>query len=110
MDMRKMNGHIYGDSLTGRHLFKYLKSSTSELLSAGASDWVVHPISGNYPADEEYFLDYIIHTIHQELIDHPELDKDEFLAWIERRHAQVDRGELVYIAHQLDFLGRINCG
>jgi hypothetical protein len=26
--------------------------------------------------------------------------------WIARRHAQVEEGSLIYIAHQLDFVGR----
>jgi hypothetical protein len=26
---------------------------------------------------------------------------------VEKRHEQIDRGELVYIAHQLDFFGRV---
>jgi hypothetical protein len=106
MDERSLGGHLHGDSMTGRHLFSYLEGPSSEFLAAGASDWVVHPSAGRYPADEGYFLDYIIHTIHQQLIDHPELDREEFLEWIEKRHDQVDQGELVFIAHQLDFLGR----
>ena len=28
-------------------------------------------------------------------------------AWIAQRHAQIEAGSLVYIAHQLDFLGRV---
>jgi hypothetical protein len=37
---------------------------------------------------------------------HRELDPARFAAWIAERHAQIDRGELVYIAHQLDVLAR----
>jgi hypothetical protein len=33
------------------------------------------------------------------------LDPVRFEAWIAERHAQIERGELVYIAHQLDFFG-----
>jgi len=29
-----------------------------------------------------------------------------FAGWIDRRHAQIETSELVYIAHQMDFLGR----
>jgi hypothetical protein len=37
---------------------------------------------------------------------HPEIDNSLFEAWIAQRHAQIEAGTLVYIAHQLDFLGR----
>src|SRR5712691_8440602 len=33
---------------------------------------------------------------------HPDLDAERFTAWIAQRHAQVEQGTLVYIAHQLD--------
>jgi SAM-dependent methyltransferase len=107
MDERNRNGRAYGDSQTGRHLFTILERSGSEVLAAGASDWVVYPISSHYQADERYFLHTIIHTIHQELSDHPDLAQNEFSSWVERRHDQVERGELIFIAHQLDFVGRV---
>ena len=59
-----------------------------------------------YPADEAYFLHYIIHTIHMALATHAELDPDRFERWIQQRHAQVEDQTLVYIAHQLDIVGR----
>ena len=37
---------------------------------------------------------------------HPELDAGTFDQWIRQRHAQIEQGALVYIAHQMDFLGR----
>lgn len=107
MDQRIVEGRPAGDSLTGRRLFNYLMHFGSYILAAGASDWVVYPSRGDYPADEAFFLHYIIQTIQQELIDHPELDKKEFLSWIQKRHDQVERGELIFIAHQYDFLGRV---
>lgn len=76
-------------------------------MSAGSSDWVVFADKdGCYPADEAYFLHFIIHTIHQALQGHPQLDDHLFEAWIAQRHAQIEAGTLVYIAHQLDILGR----
>jgi hypothetical protein len=35
------------------------------------------------------------------------LDAVEFADWIQKRRAQIERGELVYIAHQMDFLARV---
>jgi hypothetical protein len=105
MDERITNGKPSGDSHTGRHLFHQLKTANIHTLDAGSSDWVVIPHQGRYPHDEGYFLHFIIHTMHGALRDHPELDPQRFQAWIATRHAQIERGELVYIAHQLDYLG-----
>ena len=37
---------------------------------------------------------------------HPELDAEVFAGWLQERCAQIERGELVYIAHQMDLLVR----
>jgi hypothetical protein len=107
MDERLVDGQSSGDSRAGRHLFGHLRRAGSEVLAAGASDWVVFSGSEGYSEDEAYFLHYIIHTIHGALRDHPELDAARFAKWIAERHAQVERRELVYIAHQIDILGRV---
>jgi SAM-dependent methyltransferase len=96
-----------GGSQTGRHLFGHLRAAGAELLDVGSSDWVVFSGPHGYPTEEDYFLHCIIHTIHTALEGHPQLDAGRFKAWIEQRHAQVEQGTLVYIAHQLDFLGRV---
>ncbi len=96
-----------GDSRAGRHLFSHLQKAGAEVLSAGASDWVVHSVNGKYPADEEYFLNFILHFFEESLTGHAELDGAEFATWLKERRAQIERGELVYIAHQMDFLARV---
>ena len=106
MDERKVNGRASGDSQTGRHLFTECRRAGGEILAAGSSDWVVFAGADGYQADEAYFLHFIVHTLHQALRDQPELDQGYFNAWIAHRHAQIEAGELVYVAHQLDFLGR----
>jgi len=93
-----------GDSRSGRHLFKYLQDAGAQIIAAGSSDWVVYPQNGKYPADEAYFLHFILHFFEESLNGHPDLDADTFAAWLAERHAQIDRGELLYIAHQMDFL------
>ena len=95
-----------GDSQCGRHLFDHLKSVGAEILAAGPSDWVVHSVNGNYPADEAYFLNFILHFFEESLTGHPDLNAGEFTQWLKERRAQIDRGELVYITHQMDFLAR----
>jgi len=96
-----------GDSHAGRHLFSYLRKTGAEVLTAGASDWVVHSTNGKYPADEAYFLNFILHFFEESLTGHTELDEIEFADWLKERRAQIERGELIYIAHQLDFLVKV---
>jgi hypothetical protein len=96
-----------GDSQSGRHMFGHLKQAGAEIASAGASDWVVYPVDGRYPADEAYFLQFILHFFEESLGNHPELDAAAFADWLARRREQIERGELVYIAHQMDFLVRV---
>jgi len=38
---------------------------------------------------------------------HPELDGDEFEEWLALRRGQIADGEMVYVAHQLDYCGRM---
>jgi SAM-dependent methyltransferase len=105
MDDRRVGGRPSGSSQTGRLLFDALHSCGGHILAAGSSDWVVFPGPNGYPADEAYFLHYLVNTVDGALRGHPYLQEEAFQAWISRRHRQIDQGELIYIAHQLDFCG-----
>lgn len=94
-----------GHPQTGRRLLLSIPATGGTVLAAGGSDWVVFPIERAYPGDEAYFLHHIIDTVRGALADSPALDARAFQAWVDARHAQVERGELVYIAHQLDLFG-----
>ncbi len=107
MDERQIEGRKSGDSRTGRHLFDHLKKAGAQLLAAGSSDWVVFPSTKGYSPDEPDFLHFIIQTIHTELKDHRLLNTSDFESWIQQRHSQIDNGELIFVAKQLDFLARI---
>ena len=107
MDTRRDRGRPSGSSRTGRQLFGHLQEAGARLIAAGSSDWVVFPGPDGYPGDEAYFLHFIIDTIGQALHGHPELAGSRFQAWIDQRHRQIEARELIYIAHQLDFLGYI---
>jgi hypothetical protein len=96
-----------GDSQAGRHLFGHVQAAGAEILAAGASDWVVYPVKGQYPAAEAYFLQCILHFFESSLSGHPDLDAAAFQNWLAVRRAQVARGALVYIAHQLDFVCQV---
>ncbi len=107
MDERVTNGRPSGDSRTGRHFFQHARRTGAEILEAGSSDWVVFADSHGYREDEAYFLHFIVHCHRLALSGHPELDPTLFDQWIAERHRQIEEGSLVYIAHQLDFFGRI---
>lgn len=93
-----------GDSRTGRKMFEHLRSQNSQILAAGASDWVVYADNGEYPADEKYFLHFVLHFFESSLSGRSELEQTEFKNWLAARHEQIECGTLVYIAHQMDFL------
>jgi len=96
-----------GDSQSGRHLFGHLQNAGAEILAAGASDWVVHAVNGEYPDDEAYFLHFILHFLDESLTGHAELDTESFARWLSERRSQIERGKLTYIAHQMDFLAKV---
>jgi hypothetical protein len=105
MDERVRYGRPAGESRTGRHLFAHLRAAGAPALAAGASDWVVHASAdGRYPADEATFLEAILQTVEDELT--PRVDPARLTGWLADRRRQVADGELVYLAHQLDFVGR----
>jgi len=105
MDERLVGGQPAGDSRSGRRLLWQLPAAGAEILAAGASDWVVFGRDGRYPADEAYFLHHILHFFETSLAGRPELDAERFGRWLAARRAQIDAGELIYVAHQLDVCG-----
>jgi SAM-dependent methyltransferase len=108
MDERVRYGRPAGESRTGRHLFHQLRAAGAPALAAGSSDWVVSAgPDGNYPADEGYFLRSILITIQGALRSRPDwVEPADLAGWLAVRGRQLAAGELVYIAHQLDFAGR----
>lgn len=105
MDERRLGGEAAGHSRTGRKLFALLTRAGAAIEAAGASDWVVFPRHGRYVAEERAFVRHIVDTIELELGRHAGVDPRELATWLETRRAQIDAGELIYIAHQLDFFG-----
>jgi hypothetical protein len=108
MDERFRYGGPDGESRTGRRLFHYLRAAGAPALAAGSSDWVVSACPGrNYPDDEAYFLRSILNAFQNALGNGEDRVEPADLAdWLAVRGRQLAAGELVYIAHQLDFVGR----
>jgi len=107
IDQRVLDGKPSGDSRAGRRLFAYLRTAGVDVLAAGSSDWVVFAGADGYPADEANFLHDNIHTNDTAHTGQPRLDGERLGAWVAQRHAQIEQGTLVYMAHQLDVLGRV---
>jgi hypothetical protein len=108
MDERVRYGRPAGESRTGRHLFHQLRAAGAPALAGGSSDWVVSAgPDGKYPDDEASFLRSILSTIRDALQSRRDwVDPADLADWLAVRERQVAAGELVYIAHQLDFAGR----
>jgi SAM-dependent methyltransferase len=108
MDERVRYGRPAGESRTGRRLFHHLRAAGAPALAAGSSDWVVSAgPEGNYPGDEAYFLRSILSTIQNALATRQDqVEPADLAGWLAERGRQLAEGELVYIAHQLDFVGR----
>lgn len=106
MDERVRDGRPSGSSKTGRRLFTELARAGATVLAAGASDWVVFPVNGVYPAEERHFLAHLVQTVEHELVRHADVDRGKLDGWVRARRAELERGELHLIVHQLDFCGR----
>jgi hypothetical protein len=106
MDTRVRYGRPAGESRSGRHLFGHLTAAGAPPLASGSSDWVVHPRpDGTYADGEAYFLECILATIRHAVAE--QLPPAELAEWMTDRSAQLARGHLVYLAHQLDFVGQV---
>jgi len=118
----------------GDALARLRRIEGASLLGVAGSDWVVRPVEradgrtgagSGYPGDEAFFLRHILDTVETavgEVIDgvagksaaeasRGGVDGDPAAAlgdWLARRRRQVDAGELVYLTHQLDLLGRVD--
>jgi SAM-dependent methyltransferase len=108
MDERVRYGRPAGESRTGRRLFRHLRDAGAPALAAGSSDWVVSAgPDGSYAGDEAHFLRSILDTIENALRSRQDwVEPADLAGWLARRHRQLAAGELVYLAHQLDFTGR----
>ncbi|WP_224269469.1 class I SAM-dependent methyltransferase [Haloprofundus salinisoli] len=91
-----------GGSRTGRELLAAAPEFGGEVLAAGGSDWVVTP---PYAGDEAYFLHHLLSFFEQSVGEAG--DVDGFDAWVDERHAAVEREALSFVAHHLDVYGRL---
>lgn len=104
MDERVVEGARSGDSRCGRHLLTLLPRCGYRIVEAGSSDWIIHPRDGEYQADERFFLSCILDFFEESLSVRTELDTRSLASWLRARRHQLARGELVFMAHQVDVL------
>lgn len=88
-----------GNSKTGRRLFHALSSEPVDVIEMGSSDWIVRPESGDYPNDEAFFLEFVLGMIERTVGKAAE-------DWASVRRRQIEDGQLLYIAHQIDCLAQ----
>ena len=117
---RHMDEKPGGDSRAGGAALARLREADGSTLLGGAgSDWIARPADGEagYPGDEAFFLRHILDTVEEavsEVIaggdETASVSAADLDAWLELRRRQVDGGELVYLTHQLDLIGRVDGG
>jgi hypothetical protein len=114
----------------GRAQLRAIVDRGFSIAEAGSSDWVVPPRGSDQHADERTLvttiLDMVAHSVGNTLTHEagqvaaepgqpvvqpgqpvvqpatPPLSRDELAAWIALRREQLERGELMFIAHQFD--------
>lgn len=101
-----MESRLSGASHTGRRLLTFLQRPGLELLAAGSSDWVIHPLNNGYSQDEAFFLHSLIATVERELTGESGPAPSRLSAWARTRHQQVEAGTLSFLARNLDLLAR----
>ncbi len=95
----------------GRAVLDLLSNQDTEILAVGGSDWVIRPVSGQYPNDEQFVAEYLLATVVaavSERIDqaNTQLTRSELARWETDRNNALAQGELTVIAHNLDILAR----
>ena len=106
MEERLVNGKPSAGAYSGRRLLRALQKAGSSLLCVGASDWVIHPVGGNYLPGEDRFLRFLLQMIAESLRERSEIDAAQLQDWLNHRLQQIEQGQLSLIVHQLDFVGR----
>eukprot|EP00004_Rigifila_ramosa_P006347 TRINITY_DN17060_c0_g1_i1.p1 TRINITY_DN17060_c0_g1~~TRINITY_DN17060_c0_g1_i1.p1 ORF type:complete len:337 (-),score=63.34 TRINITY_DN17060_c0_g1_i1:37-1047(-) len=112
IDHHHYTGEINGCSRTGRKLFEEIPRAGGIISAAGSSGWTVYPHQKPaYPAQQAYFLRAILHFMRDALEkragsgESSRLTTAALAKWLEIREEQVNRGQLCYIAHNIDFFG-----
>lgn len=97
----------------GRRQLRALWEAGCSIHAVGSSDWIIPPRHGGPTAEEAELLSTVLSMISGsvgELITrgvqsvHGAVTEAQLEAWLRRRREQLARGELMFEAHQFDFL------
>jgi SAM-dependent methyltransferase len=102
MERRRAAGMRTGGALSGRRLYGAALEEGFTVLAVGPSDWCLFPYGGRYSGTERVFLQAMLGFIAGE--GEPRLPAQEVRRWHARRQAQLHRGHLALVVHQLDLL------
>lgn len=91
------------ETRAGRHLLEEFRDRGGSLLAADASDAIVRPRNGGYPADERYFLSCLLGFVEESVQPEAVPAVDD---WLSVRRDQLVDGQLSYVGHRYDFLYR----
>jgi hypothetical protein len=106
--MRRRNlalGIPEGEYCPGRKLAPIWQKYGGQVISFGSSDWVIYPGHGEYRRGECHLLQSILSFVARNLKGHPEYEPEEIDFWMRERTRQLHNKELIFVAHNLDFLG-----
>lgn len=106
MDERGGPGTCERHSLTGRRLLSLLPDMGFELLTAGASDWIIHPGPDGYRTDDRTVLEWMLLSVEGALRDQGRIAPAHLERWVTDRRAELRRRQLSLIVHQIDVLAR----
>ncbi|MBD3274536.1 MAG: hypothetical protein GF372_04460 [Candidatus Marinimicrobia bacterium] len=106
MDMRASEVKQQGGSRCGRKLFSEIVRAGGQILESGSSDWVIFPGESGYSPDEKYFVECLVKTALSAITELSDVAGQDVEFWASRKLEQLNSNELIFQAHQLDFLGK----
>jgi SAM-dependent methyltransferase len=104
---------LYHRSMTqgfGRRHVLALRAAGFEIAEIGSSDWIIPPrAAGPMPEERELVatvLGMMEEAVSAQIAALPDaaISRDELLEWVSRRRIQLDAGEVLFEAHQMDFV------
>ena len=95
-----------GGPQSGRQLLELVPEYGGDIVAVGGSDWIIRPVDGTYPAEEQAVIAFLVSTIHNAVSELPltQEQKKNLDKWVERREQQIADESLTLIAHNLDIL------
>jgi hypothetical protein len=106
MDIRSSENNQQGGSQCGRKLFSEIIRAGGQILECGSADWVIFPGESGYSPDEKYFVECLVKTALSAISESGDVAGREVELWASRKLDQLNSKELIFQAHQLDFLGK----